>query len=290
MSFAGLEHVVRENEPMSAHTWLRLGGPAQYFAEPTSVEELQRIVQQAAEQECAVRLLGGGSNVLIREQGVAGIVIRLAAPAFCGLRIEGQRLIAGGGSQLSHAVSTAVGAGLAGLESLVGIPGAVGGALRGNATGSLGDIGQWTTQASVMTHTGEIKTRVGDLAFAYGESNLDELAILEAQFELEPEDREDLIRRLQRQWIVKQSRQPVSGAAAGRLFRDAGGMPATELIEQAGLRGFRCGQAALSERDPNYVVVDPEGASEDVIRLIDQVRQAVEDRTGLVLELSLECW
>ena len=134
MSFAaGFEHILQPDEPLGPHTWMRLGGPAQFLAEPTSAQELEALVKRAREENLATRLLGGGSNLLIRDQGVSGVVIRLTAPAFSEIRVEGKRLFAGSGAKLAHVVSTSAREGLAGLEELVGIPGTVGGALHGNA-------------------------------------------------------------------------------------------------------------------------------------------------------------
>src|SRR5262245_38874748 len=131
--FTGLEHIVRENEPIAHFTWLRLGGPARYFAEPTSVDELKSLVIRCRDAHLQVRVLGGGSNVLIRDEGVAGLVVHLAAAAFGSISVQGTTVTAGGGAKLSHVISTSVREGLSGLEPLVGIPGTVGGALRTNA-------------------------------------------------------------------------------------------------------------------------------------------------------------
>ena len=194
---SGLEHIVREAEPMARHTWLRLGGPAEYFVEPTAPDELATLVQRCREQDVPVRLLGGGSNLLVRDEGVSGPVVHLAAPAFCDISVQGQIVTAGGGARLAHVISSAVREGLAGLEQLVGIPGTVGGALHGNSGRQHADIGQWTCAATVMTRSGEILTRQrDDLVFAYRQSSLNELVILSAQFRLEEEDSQALTKRM----------------------------------------------------------------------------------------------
>ena len=180
---------VRENVPLADRTWFKLGGPAQYLAEPADREELQAVVQRSRNEKLPVRLLGGGSNVLVRDEGVTGMVISLSHPNFASINIKGERVTLGGGAMLANAITVTVGAGLAGLEPLVGIPGTVGGALHGNAGSHGGDIGQWACRATVMTRNGEIVDRErGDLVFAYRQSSLDELVILSADFELEKED------------------------------------------------------------------------------------------------------
>ncbi len=119
---SGFEHIVCEREPLAPYTWFRLGGVAEYFAEPTSLEELEALVRHCREQELPIRLLGGGSNLLIREQGVPGLVIRLSAAAFSEITVDDNVIVAGAGAKLGHVISTAVREGLAGLEHLVGIP------------------------------------------------------------------------------------------------------------------------------------------------------------------------
>src|SRR5438128_12596723 len=105
---SGFEHIVREHEPLAAHTWFRLGGPAQYFSEPTSVDELTTLVRRCHEVGLPVRLLGGGSNLLVRDEVVAGVVISLGAAAFGRIEVSGRRITAGGGAKLGHVISTAV--------------------------------------------------------------------------------------------------------------------------------------------------------------------------------------
>ena len=153
------------------------------------------------------------------------------------------------GAKLGHVISSAVREGLAGLEQLVGIPGTIGGALHGNAGTLNADIGQQTREVQVMTRTGEIAVRHrDDLHFAYRSSSLNELVILEAEFELSPGDVREVTKRMQKQWIVKRARDPKGDANAGRMFQSAGGMAAAELIDSAGLKGTRVGEARPTRR------------------------------------------
>jgi UDP-N-acetylmuramate dehydrogenase len=288
---SGLEHIVTEAEPLAAHTWLRLGGPARYFAEPTSQDELVTLVTRCHENDLPVRLLGSGSNVLVRDRGVDGMVILLTAPAFGEIGVQGNVIRAGGGARLGHVVSTAVREGLAGFEQLVGIPGTVGGALHGNAGCHGADVGQVTADATVMTRTGEILTRRREeMNFAYRSSSLDELVILQAQFELESEDPAELTRRMQKQWILKKASQPHGNENVGCIFKSPGGISAASLIEQAGLKGATVGGAAVSDRDANFITAGSEATSDDVLQLIEMLRSEVSQRLGVELELQLEVW
>ena len=292
MSLAkGFEHFVKRAEPLAPHTWFHLGGPAEFFAEPNTVEELQALVRRAREENVAIRLLGGGSNILVRDQGVPGLTVRLSAPAFSEISTDGQVVSAGGGAKLGHAISTSVREGLAGLEALVGIPGTIGGALHGNAGSRGGDIGQWTCQATIMTRAGEIITRSREeLVFAYRESSLDELVILSAKFALDKDDPEELTKRMQKQWIIKKASQPLGHQSAGCIFKNPRGMSAGMLIEQAGLKNSRSGQAEVSERHANFIVADPGATSQDVLTLIELVKQRVLERLGIELETEIEIW
>jgi len=288
---SGFEPIVRPAEPLAPHTWFHLGGPAEYFAEPRNVDELRELVRRCAEEELPMRLLGGGSNVLVRDEGVPGVVLRLSEPAFAEIKVEKARVSAGGAAKLGHVISSAVREGLAGLETLVGIPGTIGGALHGNAGSRGGDIGQWTSRAVVMTRSGEVLERQRDeLVFAYRESSLDELVILSAEFELEAEDPEQLTKRMQQQWIVKKASQPLSHQSAGCIFKNPRGMSAGMLIDQAGLKGTRIGGAEVSDRHANFIVAEPGASSQDVLRLIELVRSRVADRLGVELELEIQVW
>lgn len=288
---SGLGSFVRENEPLAPHTWFGIGGTAKYFAEPTSVEELSTLVRRCRDESIPMRMLGGGSNVLVREEGVPGVVIRLAAPAFSEVTTRPGVVVAGGGAKLGHVISSAVREGLAGLEMLVGIPGTIGGALHGNAGSRGGDIGQRTTRATVMTRGGDVFTRERDeLVFAYRESSLDELVILAAEFQLDEEDPEELTKRMQRQWILKKASQPLGHQNAGCVFKSPRGMSAGMLIEQAGLKGARIGGAEVSDRHANFIVAEAETTSSDVLKLIDLIRGRVAERLGVELELEIQVW
>ena len=288
---SGFEHITREQEPLAQYTWFRLGGKAQYFAEPTSVEELSALVRRATADGLAIRILGGGSNLLVRDEGVSGLVIHLAAAAFGKITVEGRRVIAGGGAKLGHVISTAVREGLAGLEQLVGIPGTLGGALHTNAGTHGGDIGQWTQSATVMTRKGDIVSRKREeLRFGYRDSSLDELVVLEATLELEKGDAPKLTKHMQQLWILKRAGQPLGDQGAGCIFKNPGGVSAAKLIEEAELKGARVGEAEVCDRSPNFILVGPRAKSRDVLELIEHVRRVVAEKTGTELEIAIEVW
>jgi UDP-N-acetylmuramate dehydrogenase len=282
---------IRTNEPLAERTWFKLGGPSQFFAEPGSLEELQSVVRRCRDEGIQARLLGGGSNLLVRDEGVSGMVISLASPAFTKIKIDGRRATLSGGATLANAITVTVGSGLAGLEPLVGIPGTVGGALHGNAGSHGGDIGQWACAATVMTRGGEIVQRDrGDLVFAYRQSSLDELVILEAQFELEKEDPTEVTKRMQKAWIVKKANLPMAHENTGCIFKNPRGMSAGMLIDQCGLKGEHVGGVEVSQRHANFFVAKPGATAKDVLQLIDVIRNRVAERMGVELETEIEIW
>lgn len=290
-SFEDFQAITRFDEPLAPHTWMKLGGTAQFLVEPRDHEELSRVIRYCHEQQIPARLLGGGSNILVRDEGVGGAVLRLTSDAFCQTTVEGTLLTAGAGCLLSSAISQAVKSSLAGLESLVGIPGTVGGALHGNAGGRNGDIGQFVSKVKVLTATGEIFERSeNELSFAYRFSSVNELCILETTFQLKTDDPDAITQRMRKLWIMKKASQPLSSQSAGCIFRNPRGLSAGALVDQAGLKGTRIGKAEVSDRHANFIVTDEGCSSDDVLRLIDLVQSKVSQQFGVDLEVEIDIW
>ena len=290
-SLADFGAAVRRDEPLAPRTWLRVGGPAQLYAEPASEEELTALVKAAADDGVRCRLLGGGSNLLVRDDGVSGLVLRLPREHFAEIEADDDSVTAGCGTPLSHLISETVKLGLGGLETLVGIPGTVGGALRGNAGGRHAAVGQFLRSVSGLTAAGEPFTRDADeISFGYRSSSLDELCLLSAAFALTPADPDELAERARKTWILKKNSQPLSHQSAGCVFKNPRGQSAGDLIERAGLKGTRVGGAEVSDRHGNFVVTADGTRSEDVLRLIDLMRSTVDRQFGVELELELVVW
>jgi UDP-N-acetylmuramate dehydrogenase len=283
--------ITRRDMPLAPYTWLKVGGPAQFLMEPRNPDELAAVIRWCFENELPVRVLGGGSNILVRDEGVSGVVLRILGEAFTRVEVDGHILRAGAGALLSHVISQAVNAGLAGLETLIGIPGTVGGALHGNAGTRHGDIGQAVRSVTVLTGKGDKFVRTEDeLTFSYRQSSVNELAILEAEFELTPEDADEIAHRMRKLWIMKKAAQPLSFQSAGCIFKNPRGLSAGALIEQAGLKGTRIGQCEVSDRHANFLVTHGGAGSGDVLRLIDVVRTKVTEAHGVELELEIQVW
>ncbi|MFO0911865.1 MAG: UDP-N-acetylmuramate dehydrogenase [Pirellulales bacterium] len=289
--FGALQAIVREEEPLGRHTWLGVGGRAKWYAEPTTQQELIDLVRLAARLGQPLRVIGGGSNILVSDHEVTGVVVALDAPAFGHLDVAGLRMTVGAGARLGHVISTAVREGLAGLEALVGIPGTVGGALRTNCSSHGASIGQWVESVTALNRQGELLTlQRGDLHFGYRHSNLDGLVVVSAVLVLESGDPAEITRRMQKLWIVRRASQPSGEVPYARLFKDTQGESASKLIEMAGQKNARAGKALLHQADPNFVVLEPGATSTDVLALLERVSSEVTNQLGVDLQPAIQIW
>lgn len=287
----GFGEFIQKNAPLAPFTQLKLGGPAEILVVPRSLDELRAFAKRCFDRHLRFRILGSGGNVLVHDDGVKGIVLRLAAPAFTQITTDGQRLKSGCGATLSSVIAHATHHGLAGLESLVGLPGTIGGALLLNAGDRTSDIGQFVRRVEVLDSQAAVQMREHDeLRFTSTGTILDDPILLSAEFDLETERPESIVKRLRKSWIQYKATQPFSFQSAARIFKNPPGLAAAALIEQTGLIGTKVGAAMVSERNANYFVVEAGASARDVLRLIDLVRTRVQDRFHLELELAISAW
>jgi UDP-N-acetylmuramate dehydrogenase len=285
------EAICQRNAPLAPFTYLKLGGPAEVLAQPRSQEELSALVRRCFEERIPLRVLGCGCNLLVRDEGVAGVVLRLTEPAFTTITVQGRTVRAGTGASVSQLIFQSARHNLAGLETLVGIPGTVGGALRTNAGDRTGDIGQFVRLVEVLDDRGDVQVRDRDeLRFGEHVSNLDDPVLLTVEFALELDSPDLIVKRLRKAWIVRKASQPLHRESAGRLFKNPRGLNASTLIDQAGLSRTRVGGAQISDRDPNYVIIHPGATSRDVLRLLEMVRSRVQERFNIPLEQEITVW
>lgn len=286
-----LQHAVRENESLVPYTWLRLGGVARYFAEPGSVEELGALIAVANNAGLPIRLLGSGSNILVREDGFDGLVIHLATAELCKVETQGDRLTARAGAKLSHIISAAVGAGLGGLERLAGIPGTVGASLATNAGSINDDIGSRVASVTVVDHAGKLQQLGSDkLQFGYRRSSLEDSVIVEAEFKLRPGDPAELTRRMQSNWIVRRASQPQIGLRTVQAFIEPDEFRLGDVLEASGVRDAREGDFQLDSAHPGYVIATGQPQSADLLALISRVSRTVEAKSGIQLQSALKIW
>ncbi|MBI1337849.1 MAG: UDP-N-acetylmuramate dehydrogenase [Phycisphaera sp.] len=288
--------------PLGPLTWYGVGGNARLLARPSSVQQLSSLVARAHELGIRVYVLGSGANLLVRDEGVDGLVIQLSDPHFKQMKIEGTKVTVGAGYDLAKLVLDTARAGLAGLECLAGVPASVGGAIRMNAGGAYGEIGPTVRRLQVMDASGHVYYRDSDdLVFSYRKTNIVARLILEAQLELEQDDPEELVRRVKEIFLVKKNSQPLADRSAGCAFKNPpaesfpedsphAGWSAGKLIDTVGLKGFRIGGAEVSNRHANFVTVDKTACASDVLDVIDHVRTVVKDRFGVELEREVVVW
>jgi len=289
--FAGLEQIVKSDEPLAPHTWFDIGGPATYFITPRNRDELSDVVRRCGENEIPMRVLGEGANLLVDDNGVKGAVIHLGQGEFAEFKFNGSTLVAGAGADMSKVVLRTVREGLAGLECLAGVPGSVGGCVRMNAGGAFGDIGNCVESVDVMTAAGETFTRYKeDLAFAYRSTNITAPFILSATFALIEDEPHRVLKLLKEIWIYKKNTQPLAQRNAGCIFKNPRGLSAGALIDRAGMKGKRVGGATVSEKHANFIIAEKGAQASDVLKLINIVREAVYKQFEVYLELELEVW
>jgi len=283
--------ITQERQPLAPFTHLRIGGPAEYLVTPRTRDELARVVAACHAESIPLRVLGVGTNLLVRDEGVSGAVVRLTAPEFTKVAVSGKAVKAGGGATLLSLISAASVAGLAGFESLVGITATVGGALRFNAGDKSGEIADPLVRVEVIDATGKLTMRQKrDIRFGEHASDLDDPVVLGVEFALEPDDPDAIVKRMRRAWINRKAEQPLSHQLAVRVFRDPHGQSAAHLIEKAGLVRARVGAAEVSDRNANYIVAQPGTTARDVVALAGKVRDGVRTALGVALEQELKVW
>ncbi len=291
MALEEFDEIVRRKEPLASYTHLRVGGPAEMLVMPRTAAELAAVLKRCHQDKIPIRVLGTGRSVLVRDEGVRGVVLRLSEPAFRQISVQGRKVRAGTGATVRALISESTRHGLAGLEPLVGIPGTVGGALRCNAGERNVDIGQHVRQIEVLDRHGQSQVREREeLQFAYHSSNIDDPVIVTAEFELEPDDASAIVKRMRKAWILRKAAQPLSFQPAGRLFKNPRGLNAAALVEQTGLARTKVGGAEVSERDASCVVIHDGATARDVLRLIELVKARVQERFNVELELEIAVW
>ena len=281
------EERLRQNEPMSAHTTFRIGGPAEVMFLPASEEELSIAVRLAREAECEVSFVGRGSNLLVRDGGIRGLVI-LFGDGFSGIGIKGGIITAKAGDTLTRLSNAALEAGLSGLEFASGIPGSVGGAMVMNAGaygGQMSDVTMWARLMDVRT--GDVKQFSLDaLEMGYRISRALKTGevVTQTAFRLMRGDKAEIRARMDDFNRRRREKQPLNYPSAGSTFKRPTGHFAGALIEQAGLKGFSVGGAEVSELHAGFIVNRGNATARDVLELISQVRQRVYEHSGVMLE------
>jgi UDP-N-acetylmuramate dehydrogenase len=292
--YDNLSHIsLAFNEPMSRHTSFRIGGNAEVMAFPKSAQELSKVLQVSAAFGCPRAILGAGTNVLAPDDGIPGIVICLK-DALDGMELlSDDRIRIMAGVTMTRAAVFAANHGLAGMEFAHGIPGTVGGGVYMNAGAYDGEICQICESVDVMDMTGELRTLSGsEMDFSYRHSRLEDEGgiVVSAVFRLQKQDPEQIKAKMRELQAKRSASQPLDKPSAGSAFKRPLGGYAAALIDQAGLKGYRVGDAAISEKHAGFAVNLGNATAEDVKKLLRQVSDIVYEKSGIRLEPEVRIW
>jgi len=298
--FADLAVRVETDAPLAAHTWFGIGGRADVLVHPHDDASLATLVRRCHQSGIPLRVLGSGANLLVCDEGVDGVVVKLDEPAFRELKANAEGVLGtlrvGAGFDLAKLVQECARRGLEGLSAMAGIPASVGGAIRMNAGGKYGAIGD-AVHAVCLLHPDGSKAVYGkeQIRFGYREATVPTGVILWAAFALFEDDPVRVRERVKEIFNYKKSTQPLADHSAGCMFRnpiDAQGhrVSAGMLIDRAGLKGEHIGGAAVSDRHGNFIKVSPGTRTADVEALIRLIRGRVRDSAGIDLDTEVVFW
>lgn len=277
--------ILAAEEPMERHTTFRIGGPAEYYAKPRR-EELASLVRLAGQAGIPVTIVGHGSNLLVGDGGIRGLVVEIGE-AMSEVRIEGQTLVASAGAMLAGIAQKAAQAALSGLEFAAGIPGNLGGAVVMNAGAYGGEMRDVVERVTVLDWDGNTHCLSREeLDFGYRHSCIPgrHYIVVEAQLKLQPGDREEIRARMAQLGRQRTEKQPLEYPSAGSTFKRPQGYFAGKLIMDAGLRGYTVGGAQVSEKHCGFVVNRGGAKAADVRQLMCDVADRVEESFGVRLE------
>ncbi|MBN2029931.1 UDP-N-acetylmuramate dehydrogenase [bacterium] len=290
--FQRIRQVVRGkllvDEPLSKHTYFRIGGPADYYFCPKDLEDLSAIVDYCQREDVAQFIIGNGSNLLVSDEGYRGVVIDLSE-TFTHIHSKGYVVTVGAGVQLKTLLHYCTERGLSGLEHLVGIPAQIGGALNLNAGAYGGEIYQHVQSIHLLDKYATLELRKReDITAGYRETDLpSDSIVIEAQFLLAEGNPKEMEALQEMHMKERRDKQPLSLPSAGSVFKRPPGDYAGRLIEEAGCKGFRIGDAMVSKKHANFIVNCHLASARDVLRLIDEIKQRVFNRFDIMLELEI---
>lgn len=282
---------VIENEPLANHTTMKIGGPADLFIEPSSIENLGKTMKVIKESGLKWTVIGRGSNLLVSDMGIEGAVIKLGK-GLDKIEINGSEITVGAGFSLVSLSVQISKKGLSGLEFASGIPGSVGGAVYMNAGAHGSDISNILKKAYVLFEDGRLEWLTKEeMEFSYRTSVLQKKRpgiVVEASFSLHQGNREEIVERMQNNKNYRKDTQPYNLPCAGSIFRNPLPNHAGRLVEDAGLKGQTIGGAKISEMHGNFIVNAGNGRAEDVLALIQHAKDTVFDKYGIEMETEVE--
>ena len=281
---------VRINEPMKNHTTFKIGGPAQYYVTPESVTQIQEVVSLCRDMNIPLHVIGNGSNILVGDDGVDGVVLALFN-TFSDYEIKDNVITAQAGMSLIKLAVIALREGLTGLEFASGIPGSVGGAVYMNAGAYDGQMKDVVTSVTVLDEAGNIRILGRDeLDMGYRTSAVAKhnMIVLQVIIELKAGNKEQIKDRMNQLSELRKQKQPLEYPSAGSTFKRPEGYFAGKLIADAGLKGYSIGGAAVSEKHAGFVVNMGGATAKDVVELTDYIKKRIMEQFGVTLELEIK--
>ncbi|MEO8513210.1 MAG: UDP-N-acetylmuramate dehydrogenase [Ignavibacteria bacterium] len=275
------------NEPLARYTTFRIGGEADYYVEPSDIDDVVNIVKYANKQGIPYYIMGNGSNILISDEGIKGIVINLES-AFNYLKNTDGVVTAGAGVKIARFVDYCIQNNYAGVEMLAGIPATVGGALVMNAGCYGGETADFVTEVKVIKKEKLKSLSKEECGFNYRSSDLKNTVVLEASFKLAMGDKEELNRKRKEFIVHRNQAQPVEIPNAGCIFKNPKDHKAAILIQESGLKGTKYGGAMVSTKHANFIVNYDNATAHDVIELVKVIKSKVHEKTGVDLEMEVK--
>ncbi len=286
-----INEIFRYDVPLQKYTSFRTGGSAEIFVEPVDISALRRVLQYCKDEQKKVFVFGKGTNILVNDNGVKGVVIHLGGVNFKNVERHDRYVLSGAGVNLANFVRKVALYGLEGMEVLAGIPGTVGGAVMMNAGGKYGDISDTISSLTTMTFDGRvIKHKREDVEFAYRGCNLTEQIVIEVEFQLNESKREVVLEKMDEIYTEKKAKQPLGTFNAGSIFRNTPQYKAAELIDKANLKGLKVGDAIVSRKHANFIVNTGNATSADILELIKIIKETIKKQYNVSLEEEIHIW
>ncbi len=280
---------VKHNYPLKSKTTIKIGGPAELFCAPEGLSELKHLIIQAKKKKIPVVVIGAGSNILISDKGVRGLVIGLNSMYFKRIKLKGNFIEAGGGAMLPLLIKFSLGKSLSGTEFLSGIPGTLGGAIIMNAGCWGKDISGLLREVKVMDPGGNIKTlKRKSIRFSYRKSGLEKYIILSATLGLNKSTKPDIMHNIKQYLLQRRNSQDLDFCNAGCIFKNPESVSAGKLIELCGLKGKKKGGALISFKHANFILNRKNAKASDVLGLIRLAQKKVKDKFGVSLEPEIK--
>jgi len=286
----GIDSIVKYDEPLKNHTSLRIGGPADVFCSPNNIEDLKKVVSISREYNIPFRVIGNGTNLLILDSGIRGLVINLNK-GFKKIEFSDKIIKVGAGVSLVYLSKIVSNKELSGLEFVCNVPGFLGGAIINNASFKGNCMADVVQSVTFLTRENKIgKTFKSNLNFNYRECNLKgkPVVILEATLLLKKGNKEEIESKIKQNIEIRKTKQPLNKFSAGSIFKNPPGYYAGELAEKVGAKGLSRGKAQVSSKHANFIINKGGASAEDILYLIEEIEKRVKKNIGIKLEREIE--